>query len=142
MTSVTVLGASVTDIECDSKGNSFSFHEVLDVVGGRRILTFFTCPNHFSVCQRADCIGDDSRAFLSQQTVVVPLHPVMKPGAPTMTTCQVSAVGVALNGVEIYARGDESCNDIIPSISTITDECGGFADNAGRYQYRQDLSAL
>jgi len=84
---LSVLGTPVIYVECDSKGNSFGYSEVLDFVENRRVLTYSACPNHFCRCQRADCVGEETRAYLSQSVFFLPLVPVIRPSTPLDVSC-------------------------------------------------------
>lgn len=133
-------------LPCDPLGSSFFYVEVLDFEFNKRTIYTTTCPNHFSVCQDADCVSAVSKAIPSTAAFEVPLFPVLKSNrtATAITTCLTGTVGVALNGVQFYGSADDgtTCEDVVPSIAGSFDKCSGSADTTGKYNYRVPPSCL
>ena len=124
--------------ECDSTGRSYGYFELLDLVGGRRIITRYGCPNHYVICQRADCAGKNtSSAITTTSYHEVPLYPVMA-NNPKNVTCEPSILAVALNGVGVFGRSGSSrdCTDTLQQTAYVIDKCGGLASSLGEYQYK------
>jgi hypothetical protein len=106
-------GSSFYSMLCDVNGLSSRYIETIDTHANTRTIITNGCPSHFSVCQSAACGGPNvtlARPYIT--TVVVPLVPTF--GATWLdNTCAVDGsddgvgiIGVALNGVSIYAPGD------------------------------------
>jgi FtsP/CotA-like multicopper oxidase with cupredoxin domain len=105
-TSPIELDAAVDAYRCDTHGSSWAYSEVIDTDRRVRVLTFNGCPNHFSVCQDAECAGPNaSRAIRHPNVITVPLYPAFRT-VRRDATCTRDAVGVALNGVPIHGRAD------------------------------------
>lgn len=97
---------------CDIAGRSSLYEERIDLTTMTRIIRMNSCPNHYSVCQSAQCGGEQkTRALKWFREVRVPLYPVLA-AAPQDMTCTVDMVGVAANGVGIFSPaqgGVQSC---------------------------------
>lgn len=137
---------------CDMCGASATYSEAItdDATSGlkKRTITSSGCPNHYSVCgakpgisvcgQSAGAEGTGTEAREQGKTIEIPAQPVIAT-ATTDIECSLGAVGIALNGVSIYAGAvDGQCTqiDVTSDTSEWTgfDMCSGHAQNTGDYQ--------
>ena len=121
---------------CDGAGYSWYYRETIDESAGTRIITTTSCPNHFSACQRSDCVGVESQGNVRVRTVKLPLYPTLA-SYPVTTLCSTVPVAIALNGVDIVGPTDDSeeCGDAVNAEGVSFDKCGGHADTYGNYHY-------
>ena len=99
------IDAADETVACDTSGGSWAYSEVIDTDRQVRVLTFNGCPNHYSVCQEAECGGNASRAVLHPNIITVPLYPSFRTIRKD-ASCTREAIGVALNGVPIHGKAD------------------------------------
>lgn len=142
---------------CDAHGHSYYYKEVLNPLENKRVIYSTRCPNHYAVCQTADCQADDSargdglgtsNARPFEGYWEIPLYPAMaiNLAGNTNVTCWDEEVGIALNGVSFYSQATDAdtCADALhtDSHSRSIDVCGGSTDTNGVYNYRMQPSCL
>ena len=115
---------------CDPYGGSFFYNESLQFPRRRRVLSLSGCPNHFNLCQQANCGGDSiTLAQVFNSTLEFPLLPHMATNNTYILSAE-TVVGVALNGVLIQGQPTGKSG-----VSPPVDVCGGSAGTNGRYHY-------
>jgi hypothetical protein len=91
---------------CDISGKSSLYEEEIDMATRTRIIRMNSCPNHYSICQNAQCGGDmKTRSLKWFREIRVPLYPVLAEH-PQDVTCTADMVGIASNGVGIFSPAD------------------------------------
>ena len=97
---------------CDPSGKDAEYEESIDLIGRKRIIKTNSCPDHFSVCQAAECAELATYALQRDVVIELPLYPVMaKDEFIRSLRCSSDNVAVALNGVAIQTIYDglDSC---------------------------------
>eukprot|EP01038_Epipyxis_sp_PR26KG_P009836 gene9836-13230_t len=122
---------------CNTTGHSWVYKEEIDLASATRVITSNSCPNHYSVCQHAECGGSIvTRALQLKKIIEIPLFPKFSKTRLDLT-CTSEMLGVALNGVGIYGSGEEkmracvkleNISDPIPLIGRTTCRIPGKND--------------
>lgn len=125
--------------KCEPNGQSFFYHESIDLINKKRVIYTTSCPNHFSICQTRECQqqGNLSLALPKTTEYAIPLYPVIS-SIRSNLTCVSGDIAVALNGVGFGSLGDGSstCDDIVRGQRPISiDKCGGYGHSTGEYRY-------
>eukprot|EP01041_Mallomonas_annulata_P010121 gene10121-21090_t len=157
--SITVNG------NCDVRGASWQYSEIVDWTTHRRRISSNSCPNHFNGCQKEECGGEYLSLAVPQNiSFELPLYPEFAQSF-TDTTCLQGTLGVTLNGVSLqgmssgksfcvapgsigYHGGGRTpcplngetdgvlyCGNAVVEQGKEFDKCGGHADAFGLYHY-------
>ena len=110
-----VVGGAVGQT-CDACGSSSTYEETLSRESGlwKRSISASGCPNHYSYCTGKDirgcggnfAEGTETKADVLDLALEIPAEPVLATTTEDLT-CDMGAIGIALNGVQIYGGAVE-----------------------------------